>query len=40
MTDVVLGIGELSARVAGVVVLAVNPVGVNPPALVGELVRD
>lgn len=37
---VVLGGGELAAGAAGVVVLAVHPVGVNSPVLVRKLVGD
>jgi hypothetical protein len=40
MAGVVLGGGELPLRVAGVVVLAVNPVRVNSPVLVREFVGN
>jgi hypothetical protein len=40
VAHVVLGGGELPVRVTGVVVLAVHPVGVDPPVLVGELVGN
>jgi len=36
--DVVLGGGKLAVGVAGIVVFAVDPIGVNPPVLVSKLV--